>query len=352
MVYLFSKKPTYPLLQKMEIDKEFIKHCALFLHDRGYTATRATKKICDTYGQVIKVRACYKWFERFREGDRELRIRPGRGRPLTCDLTRLADELQENSSQSQRELAEKLNCSQKSVANGLKKLGKKYKKGKWVPHQLSQDNKDSRVNIASSLLARHSVEPFLHRIVTGDEKWILYCNVTRKGQWLSDDEEPTPTPKPGLHPRKIMLSIWWDFQGIIHFELLPPNTTVTSQVYCQQLNRLHAELIKKRHYLATKRGVILHHDNALPNTGRRTLAKVRELGWELLLHPAYSPDPTLSDYHLFGSFQNFLHGKFYENEEAIRIDLNNCLRSKPGSFFSDGIYRLPDRWQEVVDRNG
>jgi hypothetical protein len=35
-----------------------------------------------------------------------------------------------------------------------------------------------------------------------------------------------------------MLCIWWDMEGIIHYELLEKNLTVTAGRYCQQLRRL------------------------------------------------------------------------------------------------------------------
>jgi histone-lysine N-methyltransferase SETMAR len=103
-----------------------------------------------------------------------------------------------------------------------------------------------RVTIASSLLSRNTREPFLDRIVTGDEKWVLYVNVKRRKQWLSRGQTPLPTAKPGLHPQKIMLCIWWDVRGVVYWELLDPNQTVTAEVYCTQLDRLNENLKKNR----------------------------------------------------------------------------------------------------------
>jgi histone-lysine N-methyltransferase SETMAR len=56
----------------------------------------------------------------------------------------------------------------------------------------------------------------LEQIITGDEKWVTYVNVTQKGQWLGPGQKPEPDPEGDLHPKKQMLSVWWDFQGIIH----------------------------------------------------------------------------------------------------------------------------------------
>ncbi|KAF2357807.1 Transposase type 1 [Trinorchestia longiramus] len=60
---------------------------------------------------------------------------------------------------------------------------------------------------------RNTNDPFLDRIVTCDEKWILYDNRKRSGQWLDRDEPPKHFPKPMLHQKKIMVTVWWSALG-------------------------------------------------------------------------------------------------------------------------------------------
>jgi len=42
-----------------------------------------------------------------------------------------------------------------------------------------------------------------------------------------------------------MLSVWWDYKGVVYFELLPRNQTINSDVYCQRLIKLD-EAIKEK----------------------------------------------------------------------------------------------------------
>ena len=44
--------------------------------------------------------------------------------------------------------------------------------------------------IATSQLLREKNEPFLDRIITGDEKWITYENIICKRQWLERINHP------------------------------------------------------------------------------------------------------------------------------------------------------------------
>jgi len=249
-------------------------------------------------------------------------------------------------------MAEKLETSHTTIQTHLERLGKVHKFGIWVPHRLSEQNLAQRVTIASSLLSRNTREPFLDRIVTGDEKWVLYVNVKRRKQWLSRGQTPLPTAKLGLHPKKIMLCIWWDVRGVVHWELLDPNQTVTAEVYCTQLDRLNENLKRNRLSLANRKGVALRHDNARWHNARLTQTKINELGWEVLPHPPYSPDVAPSDYRLFWSLQNFLVGKEFADEEDVNRAITSFIASKPPSFFRDGIEKLVTKWRQVIDNEG
>jgi len=58
-------------------------------------------------------------------------------------------------------------------------MGKIQKEGKWA-HELTEANKNQRVAVYLSLLRKQRRKSFLWKIVTDDEKWILYGNSKRK----------------------------------------------------------------------------------------------------------------------------------------------------------------------------
>ena len=96
----------------------------------------------------------------------------------------------------------------------------------------------------------------------GDEKWILYNNVEQKRSWGKWKEPPPTTPKSGLHPKKVMLCIWWNWKGVLYYELLPENQTINSNKYCSQLDQLKAALNKKHPELVNRKCIIFRQDNA------------------------------------------------------------------------------------------
>ena len=75
-----------------------------------------------------------------------------------------------------------------------------------------------------------------------------------------------------------MLSVWWDWKGVVFFELLPRNQTTNSDVYCRQLNKLNLMVKEKRPELVNREGVIFQHDNTTPHTSLATRQKLLRLG--------------------------------------------------------------------------
>lgn len=53
------------------------------------------------------------------------------------------------------------------------------KQGNWVPHELRERDVEKRATMCNNLLQRHKRKGFLHRIVTGDEKWIHHDNANQ-----------------------------------------------------------------------------------------------------------------------------------------------------------------------------
>ena len=56
------------------------------------------------------------------------------GRPRAFEDEELQALVDEDPYQTQKQLAEALNCAQSVISDRLKALGKVYKEGKWVPY--------------------------------------------------------------------------------------------------------------------------------------------------------------------------------------------------------------------------
>ena len=85
----------------------------------------------------------------------------------------------------------------------------------WISHELKGIHLSKRISACDLHPKRNEFDPFLKRIINGDEKWIVYNNVVRKRSWFKRDEPPQTISKAELHPKKIMLSVWWDCKAVV-----------------------------------------------------------------------------------------------------------------------------------------
>ena len=337
----------------MEDQTVHFRHILLFYFRAGKNARQACEELRKVYGEnALQERQCQRWFAKFRASDFDVNDAPRSGRPVEADDDQIKALIEANPHSTTRDIAETLNLHHSTVHDHLRKLGFISKLDIWVPHKLKEVHLTNRINIADTLLKRNKIDPFLKRLVTGDEKWIVYNNFHRKRSWCRGKERAQTTSKADLNQKKVMLSIWWDYKSVVFFELLPRNQTIDSVVYCRQLDDLNTSLTKKRPELVNRKGIIFHHDNARPHTSLVTRQKLLQLGWEVLAHPPYSPDLAPSDYHLFRSLQNDLNGRSFDSDEAIKEYLIQFFAGKEQSFYERGIMQLPERWQKVIEQSG
>ena len=149
-----------------------------------------------------------------------------------------------------------------------------------------------------------------------------------------------------------MLCIWWDWKGVLYYELLLENQTIHSNKYCSQLDQLKAALDEKHPELVNRKHIIFHQDNARLHVSSVTRQKMSQLGLEVLIHLPYSPDTAPSDFHLFRSLQNSLNGKNFSSLEDCKSHLEQLFAQKDKKFWEDGIMKLSEKWQKVVEQKG
>ncbi|GFW07751.1 histone-lysine N-methyltransferase SETMAR [Trichonephila clavipes] len=113
---------------------------------------------------------------------------------------------------SSRSIAQELKIDHRTVLSHLSKAEFKKKLYVWVPHKLTPKNTMGRISICEALDKRNEIDPFLKRMVTGEEKWVIYDNVVRKRSWSKRGEAAQTVAKPGLTSGKVLLYIWWDWK--------------------------------------------------------------------------------------------------------------------------------------------
>lgn len=335
---------------------EHFRHLLFFAYNQGQKAAAAARKICEVYGEkVIAESTAQKWYKQFKNGENDLENLPRSGRPSDFNDECLIALLKDDGRQTCREMAKTMNSSSATIFRHLKSMGYSQKIGSWVPHTLNEKMKEKRLLIASQHLARHRStrghkKRFLYKIITGDEKWCLHVNMKQRKEWVPPGGKPKSRVKQDLHPKKTMISVWWDYEGLLHWEILAENKTVDKNLYAAQLRRVDNAIKLKRPNRKGK--VILLHDNARPHVATMVKSTLRELDWEPLQHPPYSPDLAPTDFHLFRSLSNNLQGVSFDSVRNLQKWLTNFFESRPNDFWQKGIDKLVERWQQVIEKDG
>ena len=70
--------------------------------------------------------------------------------------------------------------TQQVILKRLKAMGMIQKQGNWVPYVLKPRDVERRLFACEQLLQKQNRKGFLHRSVTGEEKWVHYDNPKRR----------------------------------------------------------------------------------------------------------------------------------------------------------------------------
>ena len=164
--------------------REFVLH--YFISKK--TAAESHRILVKIYRQhALSETTCRHWFRRFKSGDFDLSNKDHGKPPKKFEDAELQALLDEESTQTLKQLAKALEVDRGTISRRLHAIGKIQKEGKWVPYELKERDIEKRKTTRESFFDRFKRKSFLHRIVTGDEKWIYFDNPKCKKSWVDPD---------------------------------------------------------------------------------------------------------------------------------------------------------------------
>lgn len=330
---------------------------------KGSTSTEIFKTLQDVCGeQALSRTAVFRWVASFKEGRIEVQKKPSPGRPTEATQTENVDKVKEILGKDRRltceEIAREIGISHGSVHTILtNKLNMRRVAARWVPHALTTDQKQTRVDIAKQLYKRYEDEgeTFLNRIVAIDETWIRSYEPELKRQ--SSEWHTQGSPRPIKFRRKqgnlkMMMIFAYDTRGILTSHRVPVGQTVNQEYYRTFLMKYLRPAIRKKRPELLRASPLILHDNASCHKAARVTSLLTSYGWDVLPHPAYSPDISPPDFDLFMKLKESLRGIRFDDLDILEERVANEVRQINFGCLATGVRDLPHRWNSVIMKNG
>jgi len=220
---------------------------------------------------------------------------------------------------------------------------------KFVPRRLTQDQKGSLVAICQELKGTVKNDPTLPlNVITGDESIVYAYDLETKlqsSQWKSPG---SPRPKKARMQKrklKMMLICFFDQEGIVHREFVPPGMTDNADFYCDVLRRLRETVRRKRPQKWRNQNLIIHHDNAPAYRSFKVSQFLAKNNMTVIPYPPYSPDLAFCDFFLFPKLKLRMKGRTFVTTEEIQEKSQRVLDTIPKRDFQ-GCFQA---WQKLWD---
>ena len=175
------------------------------------------------------------------------------------------------------------------------RLGLRKICARWVPHLLTDEQKQSRTRLALQVIEKYDkCDPcHLEEIVTSDETRIYHFQPDSKAKnkvWVSSKGNRPVIVRPCKTSNRMLYAIFFDLKGSVLQIPVPKGSSVTGKFYRESVLTQLVDFDQKRRLCTNVRGIKLLHDNALAHKSAMVQKYLKESGFHVLDHPPNSPD--------------------------------------------------------------
>lgn len=340
----------------MEISREQFRVIIYYDFKYGLNEDECLERLDQAFGSKHASRATvHRWYLEFKRGGTSVKDEERDGRPKTGvtikNVEKVREMVRDDPHVSYQQIQKVLKIGAYTVSKILHdELRMKKVVCRWVPHSLTQFQKEERVRISRQTLKmlNDGGSSLISKIVTGDETYIPFydCPTRQESRvWIHEDD-PTPTTvKKQKSMKKVMYAVFFRSSGLVKAIKLKEQRTVTANWYTEVcLPEVLADL--------KIRGLLLHHDNASSHTARKTLDFLKANGVKVIEHPPYSPDLAMCDFWLFFRLKKHLRGRRFLSEDEIEDAINEYFDSISENEWRSAFEEWKVRLQKCIDAGG
>ena len=326
----------------MEFDLSSARFYAYVEQETGSTPAQIQQKLAHVFGDAAPAYSTVaKWCSQFRQGRTTCRDLPRPGRPRTSvterNVERVSVAVQANPRTTASVLSAQFDISKGSVLQILhEKLGMRKLCSVWVPHELTNENKELRVRSARGILdvlAELGTEtPSLYAVE--DESWFAFHPKLPKQEnksWVGPDNKRMTVVKQGLTKKKTLLLICFTTNRKVWIETVPYGETVNSSRYIDFLTAVGDHWRRLCRDPRKLRDIFLQHDNARPHTSAESRNFLQRRSVRQVYQSPYSPDFNLCDRWMFSALKCQMKNMTFETHvrrSEDRRDASFCDHTK------------------------
>ena len=212
------------------------------------------------------------------------------------------------------------------------RLGLRKICARWVPHLLTDEQKQSRVRLASQVIEKYDkCDPRRwEEIVTGDETWIYHFqpdSTARNKVWVSSEGDRPVIGGRCKTSNRMLYAIFFDSKGPVLQIPVQKGSSVTGKFYRESVLTQLVDFYQKRRPRTSVRVIKLPYDNAPAHKSATVQEYLKESGLDVLDYPPYSPDLSHCDFWLFPRVKEMLAGYRFESRcgTCIGSAVYQCL---------------------------
>ncbi|XP_063387179.1 histone-lysine N-methyltransferase SETMAR-like [Cydia fagiglandana] len=283
-----------------------------------------------------------KWSRLFKLGRESIEDDPRSGRPISVVTEENVAKVKKLVLEDRRikvwQIAEVLGISKERVGEILHEhLHMSKVSARWVPKMLTASDKERRVETSQAFLdlCEDNIDEVCSRIVTVDETWIRQYDPECKSesmQWIEKGERPPKKFKVQKSASKLMATVFWDCDGILLIDYLEKGSTINALYYADLVRQVRQAIVEKRRGKLRK-GILFLQDNAPVHTAHVARRALKEVGFDEIDHPPYSPDLAPSDYFLFNNLKKELRGKRFTSDEEMKAAVEEHFEGQNKEYF-------------------
>lgn len=173
----------------------------------------------------------------------------------------------------------------------------------------------------------------INRIITGDVTWVYAYDpetAHQSSEYRAKGELRPKKPRQSKFKIKVMLTVFFNYRGVVHYEFLPPGQTVVNkEYYLSVMRRLREAIRQKRPDLWINNSWFLHHDNAPSHTALVVRDYLAKHATNIVPQPPYSPDLAPADFSLFPKLEKPLRGHRFNSIDEIQPESKKVLKAIP-----------------------